>query len=199
MLISNMFKFINSKTILTISLFLIFSINSCGIYKYSDARKNPTNADERIAKNQNEGKGFRLGNLGKKKSGDFQFATSNPLWRAGLEKLNFAPLSNVDYAGGIIVTDWFSEGNSSDQIKITIRFLTNEIRSDALDVIIHKKTCDAKNICKTNKIEGILNTEIRFAILKRAALLEKNDIKTASEKSGTYKIPGSGEGNKKKK
>ena len=156
----------------------------------------PTNADERVAKNQTEGKGFRLGNLGKKRGGDFQFATSNPLWRAGLEKLNFAPLSNVDYAGGIIVTDWFSEGNSSDQIKITIRFLTNEIRSDALDVIIHKKTCNTKNICKTNKIESTLNTEIRFAILKRAALLEKTDLKTASEKRGEYKIPGTGEGKK---
>lgn len=191
-----MFKFTSSKYFLILSLFFIFSINSCGIYKYSDARKNPTNADERVAKNQTEGKGFRLGNLGKKRGGDFQFATSNPLWRAGLEKLNFAPLSNVDYAGGIIVTDWFSEGNSSDQIKITIRFLTNEIRSDALDVIIHKKTCNTKNICKTNKIESTLNTEIRFAILKRAALLEKTDLKTASEKRGEYKIPGTGEGKK---
>ena len=196
MLISNMFKFTNLKTTLTISLFVIFSMNSCGIYKYSDARKNPTNADERVVKNQTEGKGFRLGNLGKKRGGDFQFATSNPLWRAGIEKLNFAPLSNVDYAGGIIVTDWFSEGNSSDQIKITIRFLTNEIRSDALDVIIHKKTCDAKNICKTNKIESTLNSEIRFAILKRAALLEQNDIKKFSENNGKYKIPGTGEGKK---
>ena len=196
MLKSNMFKFTSSKYFLILSLFFIFSINSCGIYKYSDARKNPTNADERVAKNQTEGKGFRLGNLGKKRGGDFQFATSNPLWRAGLEKLNFAPLSNVDYAGGIIVTDWFSEGNSSDQIKITIRFLTNEIRSDALDVIIHKKTCNTKNICKTNKIESTLNTEIRFAILKRAALLEKTDLKTASEKRGEYKIPGTGEGKK---
>jgi hypothetical protein len=197
MLKSNMFKFTSSKYFLIVSLFFIFSINSCGIYKYSDARKNPTNADERVEKNQSEGKGFRLSNLGKKSGGDFQFATSNPLWRAGLEKLNFAPLSNVDYAGGIIVTDWFSEGNSSDQIKITIRFLTNEIRSDALDVIIHKKTCDTKNICKTNKIESTLNTEIRFAILKRAALLEKTDLKTAKEKRGKYKIPGSNEDNKK--
>ena len=89
MLISNMFKFTNLKTTLTISLFVIFSMNSCGIYKYSDARKNPTNADERVVKNQTEGKGFRLGNLGKKRGGDFQFATSNPLWRAGIEKIKF--------------------------------------------------------------------------------------------------------------
>ena len=185
-----MFKFTNLKTTLTISLFVIFSMNSCGIYKYSDARKNPTNADERVVKNQTEGKGFRLGNLGKKRGGDFQFATSNPLWRAGIEKLNFAPLSNVDYAGGIIVTDWFSEGNSSDQIKITIRFLTNEIRSDALDVLIHKKVCDEKNNCKIDKIESTLNTEIRFAILKKAAQMKNIDLAKENEKKGKYKIPG---------
>ena len=72
-----------------------------------------------------EGRGFRLSNLGKKSGGDFQFASSNPLWRATLDKLDFAPLGNVDYAGGVIVTDWFRDGNANDQIKITVRFLTN--------------------------------------------------------------------------
>ena len=108
-----MSKFINSNKItLTLFLVFIFYLNSCGIYKYTDARKTPVNAEERVQKNMEEGKGFRLGNLGKgKSSGEFQFATANPLWRATIEKLDFAPLSNVDYAGGIIVTDWFSENN----------------------------------------------------------------------------------------
>ena len=79
-----------------------------------------------------------------------------------MSKLDFAPLNNVDYAGGIIVTDWFSDGKTNEQIKITIRFLTNEIRSDAVDVIIHKKNCDSKNNCKINKIENILNNEKFF-------------------------------------
>ena len=129
------------KILLYLFLISLFALNSCGIYKYSDARKNPTNANERIKKNMEEGKGFRLGEIGKQ-SNTFQFASSNPLWRAALEKLNFAPLSNVDYAGGIIVTDWFSENNAKEQIKITVRFLTNEIRSDAIKIIIHKKTCN---------------------------------------------------------
>ena len=176
-----------------IKILLIFSIvltlNSCGIYKYSDARKNPTNANERIQKNMNEGKGFRLGSIGKN-SNTFQFATSNPMWRAAIDRLSFAPLSNVDYAGGIIVTDWFSEGNSNNQIKITIRFLTNEIRSDALDVLIHKKVCDEKNSCKIDKIESTLNTEIRYAILKKAAQMKNTDLAKENEKKGKYKIPG---------
>jgi len=168
---------------------IILTLNSCGIYKYSDARKNPTNANERVQKNMDEGKGFRLGSIGNK-SNTFQFATSNPMWRAAIDRLSFAPLSNVDYAGGIIVTDWFSEGDTNNQIKITIRFLTNEIRSDALDVLIHKKVCDEKNNCKIDKIESTLNTEIRFAILKKAAQMKNIDLTKESEKKGKYKIPG---------
>jgi len=178
------------KNLLTVLLAFLLSLNSCGIYKPTDARKVPTNANDRVKKNMEEGKGFRLGNLGKKSGGDFQFASSNPLWRAALEKLNFAPLSNVDYAGGIIVTDWFSEGSTNEQIKITIRFLTNEIRSDAVDVIIHKKICDNQNNCKIKKIENTLNSEIRFAILKKAAQIKKQDLTKAKNKNPVeYKLP----------
>ena len=128
------------KLFFNLLLIFVFIFNtSCGIYKYSDARKNPTNADDRITKNMKEGKGFRLGKLGQQSGGDFQFATSNPMWRAAIDKLDFAPLNTVDYAGGIIITDWFSDTSSQDEIKLTIKFLTNEIRSDAIEVIIHKK------------------------------------------------------------
>ena len=113
-----MTNILKTKSLLSIFFSVLILLNSCGIYKKTDARKIPTNANERIKKNMEEGKGFRLGNIGKK-STNFEFATSNPLWRATLEKLDFAPLNNVDYAGGIIVTDWFSDGTSNDQIKIT--------------------------------------------------------------------------------
>ena len=176
------------QNLLIIFLAILLSLNSCGIYKPSDARKIPTNANERIKKNMEEGRGFRLGSIGKK-SGDFQFASSNPLWRAALEKLSFAPLNNVDYAGGIIVTDWFSEGASNEQIKITIRFLTNEIRSDAVNVIIHKKICGNQNNCKVNKIESTLNGEIKFAILKKAAQIKNADLVKKKKNSKPVKLP----------
>ena len=179
------FKNLSSIAIL---LIFIFTFNSCGIYKPTDSRKIPTNADDRIKKNMEEGRGFRLGNLGKKSGGDFQFASANPLWRAALEKLSFAPLDNVDYAGGVIVTDWFSQESDNEQIKITIRFLTNEIRSDAIKVIIHKKTCTKGNNCKVNIIENTLNSEIRFAILKKATQIEKAGFAKNKEKN-PVKLP----------
>ena len=181
--------FIYSKKILSIFLLSFFFLNSCGIYKKTDARKIPTNANDRIKKNMEEGRGFRLSNLGKKSGGDFQFASSNPLWRATLDKLDFAPLGNVDYAGGVIVTDWFSDGNANDQIKITVRFLTNEIRSDAIDIMIHKKKCDTQNNCKVNKIENTLNNEIKFLILKKAAQIKKQTITKKKEDSNPIKLP----------
>ena len=180
-----------NKKILTACLLCIFFLNSCGIYKKTDAKKIPTNADERIKKNMEEGRGFRLGNIGKNSSGgDFKFASSNPLWRAALKKLSFAPMSNVDYAGGIIVTDWFNgDDSTNEQIKITVRFLSNEIRSDAVDITIHKKKCNTQNNCKVNKIENTLNSEIKLAILKKAAQIENEDLVKKKEDSTPYKLP----------
>ena len=193
----NKLKFLKN---LSAFVFLTLISTSCGIYKYSEASKNPTNADDRIKKNMESGKGFRLGSLGGKGSAEFMFASSNPLWRATVEKLNFAPLSNVDYAGGIIVTDWFNEGSSNEQIKITIRFLTNEIRSDAIDVNIHKKICEQNTMnCTINRIENNLNSEIKLAILKKAAKLEKEDQAKIKKKVGDYKVHDGKKKRKKKK
>ena len=180
------------KQILTLVVLLSFLslLNSCGIYRKTDAREIPTNANDRIKKNVKEGRGFKIGNVGNRGSGNFQFASSNPLWRASLEKLNFAPLNNVDYAGGIIVTDWFSNENSNEEIKITIRFLTNEIRSDAINVIIHKKICSSQSNCKITKIDNNLNSEIKFEILKKAAQIKNEDVATIKKETGDYKIPG---------
>ena len=76
-------------------------------------------------------KGLRKG------SGEFEFASSNPLWRASLDIIDFMPLATANYSGGIIVTDWYSDDvNSNESIKLSIRFLTNEIRSDAIDLKI---------------------------------------------------------------
>ena len=173
-------------------MLLAFFTSSCGggFFKYSDAKKNPVNANERIKKNIEEGRGFRLGSLGGKKGGDFLFSSANPMWRASMDKLSFAPLSVVDYGGGIIITDWFSEENSDEEIKISVRFLTNEIRSDAIKIIIHKRKCESFNNCKVTSIENKTNQEIRIAILKKAAELQSSDLAKSKEESGDYKIPG---------
>ena len=160
-------------TIIFIAIIFTTFLNSCGIWDPADARKIPANADERVKKNLEEGKGFTL--MGGEKGGtNYQFASSNPMWRASLEILDFLPLANVDYSGGIISTDWYNEGAASDEsIKITIRFLTNEVRSDGIKIIVHKKRCDIQQKCSVKKISSALEQELQVAILKKAVLFEK--------------------------
>ena len=167
------------KNILIIgsAIAILSLLASCGIYKPVDARKVPANANERVKKNLEEGKGITLKGLvgGDGKGTSYQFASSNAMWRASLEILDFLPLSNVDYSGGIITTDWYNEGTASNEsLKIIIRFLTNEIRADGLKIIVHKKLCNAQQNCTVKKIKSTLEQELRVAILKKAALYQKN-------------------------
>ena len=160
-------------------LSLASTVVSCGPFKpkYTDLRKIPGDPEGKRQKNIREGRGFRaMGMLEKKRSGNFQFASSNEMWRATLDLLDFTPLSNVDYSGGIIITDWFSESSDQDPIKITVRFLSNEIRADGLKVIIHKKICKKIDDCKVIKIDSTLGQEIKLAILKKAAIIAKSEI-----------------------
>jgi len=170
-----------SRSIKTLILPIVIIVSimvfetSCGIYKPSDARKVSPNVDERVQQAIQEGRGFRLGKgLGGKGGTNFEFASSNELWRASLEVLDFLPLSNVDYSGGIIITEWYNEGTSNDEaIKITVRFLSNEVRADGLSVIIHKRVCNKFQQCSVNKIQSTLEEEVKLAILKTATLIQK--------------------------
>jgi len=178
--------------ILTVTSFFLIS---CGPLKPKkvDLRKIPGNPKDKRQKNIREGRGFRAMNLlEKNKGGNFQFASSNEMWRASLDLLDFTPLSNVDYSGGLIITDWFSEDSSQDPLKITVRFLSNEIRVDGLKIIIHKKICkkEDKNNCKVIKDDSTLGQEIKLAILRKAATIKDSEI-GKEQKEYTETGPGS--------
>ena len=165
------------KLILPILFLLLFLLTSCGVYKSSDARVVSPNVDERVKKALQEGKGFRIGKGIGKGGTTFEFASSNELWRASLEVLDFLPLSNVDYSGGIIITEWYTEGTANDEaIKITVRFLSNEVRADGLSVIIHKRICNKFQQCTIAKIKSSLEEEVKLAILKTATLMQKGQL-----------------------
>ena len=191
MKITNIKAKIIYSSIYTIFLLILISffLVSCGPLKPKkvDLRKIPGNPKDKREKNIREGRGFRAMGMFEKTmgGGNFQFASSNEMWRASLELLEFTPLSNVDYSGGIIITDWFSENSEQDPIKITIRFLSTEIRADGLKVIIYKKICkkNEKTNCKTIKDNSTLGKEIKLAILKRAAIIKSSEI---SERQKNY-------------
>ena len=153
-------------------LLSVFLLNSCGgKFPGADARKYPDDPKLRVKKNLEEGRGFRLSKLNESKGGVFEFASSNELWRASLDIIDFMPLASVNYSGGIIITDWYStDQNSNESIKISIRFLANEIRSDALDIKVFNKKCLTEYNCVTSDKQGNITTELKTKILKTAAL-----------------------------
>jgi hypothetical protein len=188
-----------TKTMITKPFFQIFSkittfilvilmLSQCGLYKKTDARKVPTNAKERVKKNLEEGRRIKFGQLGSKGSGNFEFATSNEMWRATVSILDFMPLANVDYGGGVIITDWYNQNNKKNEsIKIMVQFLSNEIRADGLKVTIYNKVCEPNNStnCSTavdNKND--IGQELKLAILRKAANLK---IKTTEKEVEEYK------------
>jgi hypothetical protein len=172
------FKFLKKYSTIILTFSFLY-LNSCGLYKPVDARKVSPNAADRIKSNQEQGKGFSFGNLTKRGAGNFQFASSNEMWRAAIDILDFVPLTNVDYGGGIIVTDWYKQSASEkDSIKLMVQFLSNEIRADGIKINIYKKECLSFENCKTSLLNSTMNNEIKLAILKKAALLKKADLQS---------------------
>tara|TARA_B100000963_G_C22594707_1_gene657272 strand:- start:54 stop:584 length:531 start_codon:yes stop_codon:yes gene_type:complete len=160
-----------------IFLALLVTLSSCNALKPEkvDTRKIPTNAQERAKQNIKEGRGASVDSLFRRGNTNFQFSSSNPMWRASLEILDFLPLNTVDYSGGVIVSDWYSENSSRESIKISIRFLSNEIRSDSLKIIVHKKNCSENLNCKTALLNNSqIGQELRSTILRKAVELEKD-------------------------
>ena len=151
---------------------LPFLLNSCA--NRGDARKSPPDPKLRVKRNLEEGRGFRLmDSVNKKGSTNYEFASSNELWRASLDSIDFMPLSSVNYSGGIIISDWYSnDENNNESVKISIRFLTNEIRSDALDIKVFKKICKVNSSCKITQSSEELINELKIKILKTAKLYE---------------------------
>ncbi len=164
--------------VLVIILWLISSLflYSCnGKMPGSDAREISPDPRERVKKNLSEGKGFRLSeSFGGDKGGNFDFASSNELWRASLDIIEFMPIATANYSGGILITDWYSENeNLNESIKISIRFLTNEVRSDALSIKIFYKKCKTLMNCVISEHDGNLKNELNKEILKKAAVYAK--------------------------
>ena len=171
----------NIPKILFFSLLTSFFLQSCnGKLPGGDARKFPDDPKKRVEQNLKEGRGFKIMDAMKKEGGGtFNFASSNELWRASLDVIDFMPLSSVNYSGGIIITDWYSENNRpNESLKISIRFMTNEIRSDALKIKVFNRKCSSALLdCKLSETDGVIVSELKKEILKKAALYKEQNKK----------------------
>ena len=169
-----------------VTLFGFLQYGCIGKLPGADARKFPADPKLRVKKNLEEGRGFKLNDAFKRGTtgGVFEFASSNELWRASLDVIDFMPLASVNYSGGIIITDWYSnEKSQNESIKITIRFLTNEIRSDALNIKIFTRKCKESLVnCKYIESNKSLVAELKKEILKRATKFQLEDKEKKKKK-----------------
>jgi hypothetical protein len=174
-----MIKTNNLKILSFITIFSFLLIGCNGKLPGGDARKNSPDPAERVKKNLEEGRGFKLMDLGENRGGVFEFASSNELWRASLDVIDFMPLTSVNYSGGIIITDWYlNEKDQNESIKVSIRFLTNEIRSDALNVKVFTRRCEVNLMnCKYLETNEVLISELKKQILKKATIYKKQKLK----------------------
>ena len=170
---------LKKSILILLSILILFTQTGCEALKPKkvSAKDFPPDPRKRVEKNINEGKGFRL--MGSSSKGtNYEFASANPLWRATLDTLDFMPLASANYSGGIVITDWYSENNSpNESVKISVRFLTNEIRSDALDINVYLKKCsDNSSNCSISKNNNDLVADLNLSILKRATKYKKEVI-----------------------
>ena len=159
--------------------FILSSIVSCGGFKKVDTRKVPISGPERAKKNIAEGRGISIGKaLGNATGTNYEFSTSNPMWRATLDILDFLPLSTVDYSGGVIISDWYTDNSNKDQaLKVTVRFLSNTVQTNSIKVTVHRKKCSVNQTCNVELFKSRIQEELIASILKEAAILEKKQKK----------------------
>ena len=127
--------------------------------------------------------GGLLGDIGKSNSGtNFEFTTSNVLWRATLKSLDFLPLVNADYSGGVIIYDWYSNKGENQSIKLSVKFLSNELKSSSVIVTGHKKICDDLGKCFVEKLDNKFTDEIKESVILTARELKIEDSKKDTKK-----------------
>jgi hypothetical protein len=139
------------------------------------------NAGRKASEFRDKGGGIfgDINRIGKSSGGgSFEFASSNVLWRATLKSLDFLPLLNADYSGGIIVYDWYSQTNNpKEQIKISVQFLNNELRSDSIKIIAHKKICETAERCSNSTLDQNFANSIKDSIIASALTLKIEEAK----------------------
>ena len=110
--------------------------------------------------------------------GGTQIAVNAYLWRASLDTLSFMPLLSADPFGGVIITDWHANSESSNEkFKVVAYILDRELRVDALKISIFKKLKNEEGDWEDPKGNSALQTKIEDAILTKARKYKIQSIK----------------------
>jgi len=91
------------------------------------------------------------------------------LWRASLDTVSFMPVASTDPFGGVIITDWYSPSQTSNErFKINVFILGRELRADGVRCTVFRQTRDASGQWADAPVGPNTGTDIENAILTRA-------------------------------
>ena len=167
---------------------LVLAISGCGKFKAEvdpvtgkKIRKEP-DLMKRADDYADEQGGIFNSNRSSKRGTTYDFATSNVIWRATLESLDFVPLQSANYSGGVLITDWYSNDiNSNESIKIEVRFLSDKASPTSLKIISYKKVCNNTN-CKIAKLSESFNEKLLTSIMFKVRELKVKDALNKKKK-----------------
>ena len=91
------------------------------------------------------------------------------LWKATLNTLSFMPLVSADPFGGVIITDWHSNSETSkEKFKIVAYILGKELRVDGIKISVFKKIKNENGEWLDTKSSKILQNKVEDAVLTKA-------------------------------
>ncbi len=161
------------KTLL--GLGLATSLTACSGFSIGDDRT-PSEQGSSIL-DDSSGPGLFDGLGGDKKQQGSSIGINSYLWRATLDTLSFMPLSSADPFGGVIITDWYTNPEKTDErFKATAYILDTRLRADGLKVAVFKQM-NRGGTWVDMPVTPETELQIENAILMRARQLKLSGVK----------------------
>ena len=169
--------------LIIISMLSILMLNNCSLLDDADIGEAPPPQEDLAIQREKERRGvydpeaeeqtFLRGLFDNVTGGSNQGAAgigvNTFLWRATLDRLSFMPLESADPFGGVIITDWYSNSETSkEKFKIVAYIIGKELRVDAIKVSVFKKIKNSNDEWVDKKTNQILSNKIEDAILTSA-------------------------------
>jgi hypothetical protein len=160
------------RPVLAATAVLLLALGACSTGE-QDFPAGPTGGGDNVFR-QTEGTllggdGNILGDEDDAPAGGTGIGVNAYLWRASLDTLSFMPVDSADPFGGVILTDWYSPPEASNErFKVNLYILGRQLRADGLRVSVFRQERGPQGQWRDVEVNGQTATELENAILARA-------------------------------
>lgn len=166
----------------------LLGLSGCGLLSSDGVTRSTVDVDARgdavgPFDNDPETEGTLFGDLGATILGDdedetagVQLPINRHLWQASLDTLAFLPLSSTDPYGGVIVTDWGSPQNKTqERFKVTAFITSAVLRPQSLRVVVNRQLRDDGGAWAPASVAPETARRLEDAILTRARQIKLSE------------------------